>query len=447
MYRGSDVMQAANILAEILKSERFRWTSGFNMPRSSGAFLFDSRLGYCREECDITLYTMRACGIPTAFDFFIYSPEYQKGHTWNVIRDTTGDYLPLYFTSFFASRDGGMMEEKKGKYTGNVLPCNRKKSRGISNEKKTVPFFRNRHIQDVSGYYFKNENVTISLPGSKEKYLYLGVFSPQGWVPVEIAKIEKGKALYRNIEPGIIYQPLYSDGIHHRPATYPFLYMDKELHWFKPDEENLSSIHITRKMPFMENFRRFMEDEVNGSKFEASNDRSFRNVTLLYAIDTHLTHPHNLFSTLTDQPFRYFRYTAPPNQILQLSNVTFYTGKELKLPVPMEIIQEDPIEKLKQSICLDGNILTYYYSKHHSHLVFDAGAPVSISTLLFYPRNDDNFIAPDDMYELFYQNGEKGWISLGIQKSHSLLPGMGYPFKYTVMVTKPYQRKRRTGIF
>lgn len=31
------------------------------------------------------------------------------------------------------------------------------------------------------------------------------------------------------------------------------------------------------------------------------------------------------------------------------------------------------------------------------------------------PRNDDNFIRPGDEYELFYQNGAEGWISLGRQ--------------------------------
>lgn len=35
--------------------------------------------------------------------------------------------------------------------------------------------------------------------------------------------------------------------------------------------------------------------------------------------------------------------------------------------------------------------------------------------ILFVPRNDDNFITPGNVYELFYQSGVKGWISLGVQ--------------------------------
>lgn len=31
------------------------------------------------------------------------------------------------------------------------------------------------------------------------------------------------------------------------------------------------------------------------------------------------------------------------------------------------------------------------------------------------PRNDDNYVCPGDEYELFYNDGIKGWISLGKQ--------------------------------
>ena len=31
------------------------------------------------------------------------------------------------------------------------------------------------------------------------------------------------------------------------------------------------------------------------------------------------------------------------------------------------------------------------------------------------PHNDENFVIPDDLYELYFQNGNKGWESLGMQ--------------------------------
>lgn len=35
--------------------------------------------------------------------------------------------------------------------------------------------------------------------------------------------------------------------------------------------------------------------------------------------------------------------------------------------------------------------------------------------MLYIPRNDDNYIASGELYELFYHNGTEGWISLGKQ--------------------------------
>ena len=62
-----------------------------------GEFLFNYRLGACREGCDIGIYAMRACGIPTAIDRYIHSTVYQGSHTWNVVRDTTGHFLPFWY--------------------------------------------------------------------------------------------------------------------------------------------------------------------------------------------------------------------------------------------------------------------------------------------------------------------------------------------------------------
>lgn len=38
-----------------------------------------------------------------------------------------------------------------------------------------------------------------------------------------------------------------------------------------------------------------------------------------------------------------------------------------------------------------------------------------IKAIRFSPRNDDNYIWPGDEYELFFQNGTNGWISVGKQ--------------------------------
>lgn len=102
---GTDVVEACRILANELKKESEYYSTDFRLPRLGGEFLLNNRIGYCRESCDITLYVMRACGIPIAIDFFEYSPEYQQGHMWTVVRDTTDKYLPFWYTQFAPRRD------------------------------------------------------------------------------------------------------------------------------------------------------------------------------------------------------------------------------------------------------------------------------------------------------------------------------------------------------
>ena len=46
-------------------------------------------------------------------------------------------------------------------------------------------------------------------------------------------------------------------------------------------------------------------------------------------------------------------------------------------------------------------------------MTFDYGTPVEVNSIVYIPRNDDNFIRVGDNYELFYQKGKDGWQSLG----------------------------------
>ena len=79
-YRGNDVIEACKAVDKELKRVYYRWDTDLNIPHQRADLLFYYRVGFCREACDITLYAMRACGIPVACEHFVYSPEYQHPH-------------------------------------------------------------------------------------------------------------------------------------------------------------------------------------------------------------------------------------------------------------------------------------------------------------------------------------------------------------------------------
>ena len=62
----------------------------------------------------------------------------------------------------------------------------------------------------------------------------------------------------------------------------------------------------------------------------------------------------------------------------------------------------------------DGDFLSFFWSNEKGgYVTLDLGKPENITQLVYVPRNDDNYITPGNTYELFYQNGIDGWVSLG----------------------------------
>ena len=53
-------------------------------------------------------------------------------------------------------------------------------------------------------------------------------------------------------------------------------------------------------------------------------------------------------------------------------------------------------------------------------MIFDFGQQVPVHSVVYVPRNDDNYVRAGDTYELFYQDGIKGWVSLGKRTATSV---------------------------
>lgn len=427
-YQGNDVIEACNTVDKELKRVYYRYDTDFSIPHQRADFLFYHRLGYCREVCDITLYAMRASGIPVASEYFVRSPEYQQPHFWTTLRDTTGKFVQFGFNEFEASRiNPGTDGRKKGKVYRYCFGVQEEPFSGITEDKNVPLLFKNRFIKDVTHYYWENE-VTVPLQSSHEKYIYLGVFSPTGWVPVDIASYEKGKVTFRNLEPDIIYQPLISDGQSHRAAGYPFIYRKDSICLLKPDTTSMKKAVLKRKMSLGESIRKFLYRGIIGSKIEGSMDVSFSSPDLLYQFnDTLTSNYYELVPPDINKKYRYIRYVSPPDSFLELAELSVFadsTGKEaIKLKRVNDI---EPIGSLDH--ITDGEILSYFSSNDNDCFVaYDLGKTTPIRKIVFSPRNDDNYVWPGDEYELFYQDGINGWKSLGVQTAterelHYLVP-------------------------
>lgn len=417
-YRGNDVIEACKAVDKELKRVHYRWDTDLNIPHQRADFLFYYRVGFCREVCDVTLYAMRACGIPVACEHFVYSPEYQHPHFWTTLRDTTGKFIQFGFNEFEASRiNPGSDGRKRGKVYRYCFGVQEEPFSGITKDEKVPALFRNRFIKDVTANYYGENKVSIPVQSGPEEYVYLGVFSPGGWIPVDMTHSNKGNATFRNLEPDIIYQPLISDGHNHRAAGYPFIYMREGISVLKPDTSHLKKAVIKRKMSLCSGYKNFPHRGIIGSRIEASLNRDFSNADLLYQFnDTLRTNYCELTPPDKNKKYRYIRFLSPPDNILELAEFTVFENSTHGESIKLNRIGDYPWPSSKLDNITDGDILSYFYTGDTSCFVaYDLGKVTPIRKIVFSPRNDDNYIWPGDEYELFYQDGINGWKSLGIQ--------------------------------
>lgn len=420
-YNGSDVIEACQIINKKLKETSYKYNTDFTIPHLDAVFLFNHRIGYCREVSDLNTYAMRSCGIPVSTEYFIYSPDYQGSHSWNTLRDTTGQFIQFGFDNIDASRKKKIADgRKKGKVYRYCFGKQKEYFPGIDNNKRIPSFFRNRYNKDVTANYFGINSVTLPLKTKKGKYIYLGVFSPKGWVPIDIAISDENEISFHNIEPQIIYMPLSSDGIRNYTAGYPFMYINGKAILLKPDTKHMEEGILTRKMSIKPTISEWLYRSIIGARIEASNDPLFKNVDLLFQFnDTLKDNYYTLTPLQANHKYKYIRYVSPKGKKIELAEFSVFKDVECKEKVRLKRMNNiEPHASLDN--VTDNNVLTYFISRDTTtYISYDLGERTFIKKIIFSPRNDDNYIWPGDRYELFYQDGINGWKSLGVKTAVS----------------------------
>lgn len=416
-YKGNDVVEACNMLIRELQKDSLYYNTDFSIPHMGGEFLFYNRLGSCREGCDIGIYTMRACGIPVATDQYVYSPTYKGGHSWNVVRDTTGRFLPFWYTQFEARRDMKDDGRRKGKVFRRFF--GKQQHDMAKNTKSAQPaLFRDPFIKDVSANYFGENEICIPIRTDTET-AFLGVFSPEKWIVVDKAPEKGNKSIFRGIETNVVFQPLILQNGNLVPEGFPFVYNGKKTHFFVPDTARKEYLSVTRKFPLRQYGIDYMNKNMHGARIEGDNTPTFKNPVLLAVTPDTIIKNRYVVELPETVYCRYIRFQSPDSKQIELAELSIY-GESLDTPLMMKVLQQPSSVEFDAGNLCDNDPLTYFISEEKScSVIFDLGNKTKIQQVAYVPHNDENFITPGDQYELFYQNGREGWKSLGIQSSDS----------------------------
>lgn len=415
LYQGKDVVVAADSLMRVLVRRGWIYNTDLKLPRLGAMFLEKQCVGYCRETCDYSTYVLRSVGIPTGTDILIGTPETAGGHMWNVVKDSVG-VVPFWFEPVLRGNDDG---RKKGKVYRLCFGMQEEKIPGMRTEPEVPQVLKSPYLKDVTCDYFGDTSAEIELDEEpRGKYVYLGISSRSGWVPVDGVVPQGKKVTFKGIEPEVIYMPLLWEKGKYREAGYPFKLTEGGVCHYRPQQAT-QEVVLYRKYPLLK-WTRYHLAGIVGSKIEASNTLVFKHAELLYHIvDTPKTN-YNPVECMPKQKYRYVRFKAAKDQLARIGELMLYRSAKEESKIDVKAVagsipdlgNEDVS---KEKMC-DGDFLTYFLSDDKGgYATLDLGKPEYIGRLVYVPRNDDNYITPGDTYELLYQGSVQGWISLGRQ--------------------------------
>lgn len=411
LYQGTDVVEAAKRIAAYLQSEKFYSRIDFSLPHMGALFLLENRVGYCRDGCDITSYVMRSLGIPVAMDMYYISPSYNSQHFWSAVIDTTGISVPFNYYEGLPQR-GMAHDRKRGKVYRTSFGV-QKKDVDVVDDPDVPGLFRNAFLRDVTDEYYPDNGFEVEIGGDSEnRYAYLSVYDYDKYIPIDIAVVNGNTARFKNVEKELIYHPVFCRGGEVLPAGYPFILKEGSVpFYFIPNMQKRHTAKLTRKYPIC-NTGRFLNRAV-GIKFVGSRTLDFKNPELLYElVDTPKVNYNKVYFP-KPHLCRYICATQEKER-LEIAELELY-NKDKKLKFQKWGVKKNEMDRSSDgNLIHDGDWVTYIELLNEPYFI-DLGEVVNLTEMVYIPRNDDNFIHLDDTYELFYQNGVKGWISLGKQ--------------------------------
>lgn len=414
IYTGSDVLEACKCINDELNRQSYKYSVEWNVPHNRADYLFETRIGYCREVSDLIQYAMRSCGIPVAADFMPYSPDYRYSHEWNVVRDTTGRYIQFGFDGLDPVRDKVMDDgRRKGKVYRYCYALQNEREILRKHSGWNIGDAEGLYWKDVTSEYFGHNQAVVNVFTTGKPFIGLSVFSTNGWQIIgEGVCKNSGKAIFDNIEPSIIYVPVsQNNGV--KPAGYPFM-LDSEgnVEEFVPDTVNLEKVILKRKMPLIPRVAAWGYSQIE-ARIEGDTNINFKKPKLITEIKDTMDYTFQVFRGLCSEPVKYIRY-VPPVGLLQLAELRLYQDTALKNEIKITPLTD--VTYVKKVI--DGDILSYIYRKSKGliePLIFSLDSLQQIKRLYFIARTDDNYVWKGDAYELLYFDGKKGWKSLGVK--------------------------------
>ena len=382
--------------------------------------------GNCIQRCIYTGQVMRALGIPVAIDWTRNWANYSvNGHYWVslVLEDgtytlsedgnTVMKYGPIDSSMFkvdFMPEKDYMFQPTFKKRCAKVFRSSYETvEHNMAEIFHDTPFAwqHEQNTKDVSSEYGYNNNVTI--PRGKEGRIgcLCTYITASGWIPVAVVTAVNGMYEFKNVNDSIVYMfATFEDGKLQCHGN-PFLLTAKGKKELNPDKVHRLTAILYRKYPLIgRNISACAA--MRGAVIEGSNSSDFKKAWTLYHIDRSPLF-RNEYKPLLNKQCRYVRVVPQEGKKFPVAEIELWTGSK-KLYATTYGNTYSKVEK-----AVDGNTTTATKNimpLPDRMLQLDFGKAQTITRIVMYPFNDDNYIVIGDTYELFYNDNGR-WVSLG----------------------------------
>ena len=373
----------------------------------------------CEQRCIVRGNVMRALGLPVVGDYVDGWANYSRhGHFWISLVENTGETYTLYPRDSIPKTDNPI---DAAFFKPSMLPDS-SYPYWVDSLKRVAKVYRkafysvnetDQHTEDVSKKYGLTDSVVIYTDGV-EKAICLCTFkSEDGWRVAIKGEVNNGRCVFRNLGASIIYLPAKLEKGKIIALDAPFaLNRGGKVRRMIP-ASGKQTVRLNRKYIFLTTWTNRW-NEMTGGCFEGSNDSHFRRADVLWRI-SELPVYRNEVKLQTSKSYRYVRYISPGISKSALAELFFFDKeKELK----GEAIGEG-LTPSSQKRVFDRDWKTIGDPRTENYWVgLDLRERCHLDKIVYYPHNDDNFITPGDLYELFYYN-EGNWHSLGTKVAES----------------------------
>lgn len=393
--------------------------------------------GRCINRCVYTAMVMRALGIPVVVDGTNRWANYSRqGHSWVALLLGDGTYTIAKGDSLPRKHNPIDASEFTLKYpVENDFPISldfKKRAASVWRSEyvyhvddfddkladdETRQLFLYPYHHDVSTLYGIDHTVKLKAK-TPDEHCYLCTFATgDDWKPVNYARRNWSGYVFEVVADSVVYLPMsFNEEKKLVPAGNPFFVTRNGLKNIIPNKKKTIQMTLTRKYPFACNIVTTWVETI-GAHFEGSNRPDFKDADTLYLI-THTPLYRNTVNISSPKKYRYLRYVSPPQHRGPVTEIMYFSNGKLLQGMPFATGGINPGK------CFDGNTSSFMDKLEIGYTIgLDLGRRVKVDSLEFFLKNDGNYIADGDDYELFYY--DNSWISLGIQKGkdHSLTYG------------------------